>query len=169
MDSKHLEILRKEFTDTEEWIKHWLCLFFKNTSTHKTVFYGNSSFVDIGDMLREADGLFLTECAIFDTDISSQLQGGMEYRNITFHVCYRAADSLDGESVERAKQNCLEAVNEFRKFLISAKKCANKNVKTLEEVAPAVSGAPFLEGWHTIQVSLRYYKPFCEVPNWNLY
>lgn len=171
LQDKGFKLAKEEFPTTEEWVKNWLIKFFHDNARHKSVFYGSSSFVDINDMLRNADTLTLSRCAIYVTDVVSQLSDDEEeeYHNITFHICYRCSDNMDAALVEAAKNGCLEAVNEFRKFLIISRKLGNKNVKTLTEIGPSQSGVEFLDGWHTMQVTLRYFKPFCPSPNWNMY
>lgn len=165
------KLLRQEFASVEEFVKNWLRVYLRETPNIKRLFLGNSSFMDLSELLREADAINSTPCAIFDTDITSTLvrDSELEQHTIVFHVCVRANDALNNKDVEDAKHQCLHIINEFRKFYLSAKRVHNKNCLTLEEATQATTEAPFLDGWQSMSIGFRYVQPFCCVPTWAEY
>lgn len=172
-ENKQYALVCKQFPTTEDWLKHWLCVFFRHTEQEQHVFYGNSSFMDLGEMLREAS-TFIDACAIYDTDISTSFKmevngNKFKYRSLTFYICYRVHDSLDGEGIERAKEQCLDTAEEFVRFLYMCKCARNPNVTTLELDRPVRSRGPVLDGWQVVEVGLQYYVPFCAIPTWEKY
>lgn len=165
------ELLTQTFPTVEEWVKNWIRTYLHDTPAHRKLFLCNGSYMDIGEMLRNADPVYSNPCVIYETDVHSVLSGDAtkEYRNITFHVCVRASDQLAGDIVEVAKEHALHIMNEFRKFVIQCRQRQHPNAKTVTEVGNVQSGMPFLDGWQSVSITLQYCKLFCPLPNWNEY
>lgn len=170
-EEKVVQLLKQEFPTVEEFVKNWLKTYLHDTPDSPRFFMCSNSYMKITEMLEKMDAFTSSPCAIFDTDIRTQLSsdGGLQYKYINFFICAHSEDGLDEAANEEAKKYCNHIVEEFRKFYLSAKKMGNKNVRTLEEIGESESGVPFLDGWQNQNVNLRYIETFCAVPNFNEY
>ena len=171
--ARRVELLKKKFASTEDWVKHWLSIYFHNTSYMPTVFYSSDGFMNLKGLMSEVTTTDIDSFGIYCTDKLSNYvyDKDGEYRRITFYVCHRADDPNDQDECELARMRCMEDVNEFRKFLKRASYYHNPNVFPcmLRECAPAESGAPFLDGWESMRVQLEYFSLVCAEPTWARY
>ena len=170
---QRVKLLKMKFATTEDWVKHWLGLYFRHTSHTPTVFYSPDAFVNLRGLMSEVTTMDIDELAIFCLDKSSNYvyDKGGEYKRITFYVCHRAKDPNDMDECELARMQCMEDVNEFRRFLKKSNYYNNENTFPcmLREIGPAESGAPFLDGWESMRVQLEYFHKVCGEPTWARY
>lgn len=165
------DFIREEFPTVKEWVIHWLNNVLNNSEANPTLFYGSSSYMDISELLREADPIRSNPCAIVDSDVHSNVNDDftIDNRELTFHICCKAFDALDGSAVDRAKTNCLDLANEFRRFVVTAKKVGNKNARVIKLERNIDSNTPFLDGWQSVSIVVRWTESFCGVPMLGMY
>jgi len=158
--------LHHSFTRWRDWLKNWTVLHrdFKHVAvTNERFFYGNSSYMDLGELLRKNDGADSSPCVIYDTDIHTQGAQNDEgvYKIHTFYICVLSDDQIVGTDVTSAKDKCEEYAMQLMAWYKACKRIGNKNVVRGNMFSNIDSTTSFFNGWEAVKMT---FTEFVSIP-----
>lgn len=159
MDRKEIIALAKEeFTDFAGWLRNWTehIVYMKRTSENERFFLGNSSYMDLGELLRQNENEKSSPCVIYDTDIhGTAYETSLTYERVhSLYLCV-IADTNDGESIKRAKYYAETLALKLLKWIEVCKRAKNRNVTHVSVSRTRIdSTTPFLNGWQAVTLKV---------------
>lgn len=153
------EAQKKVFIKFRDWLKFWCSIHVEMQHieyTNKRFYYGNNSYMDIGELLRENSGLESSPCVIYDTDIhmSPSQNKSTFIKHEQFYICVLTREQVDGDAVKHTKDKCEKLAVELIAWFNACKLESKKMVGY--EIGNVDSTPSFLNGWEGVSMRVSY-------------
>lgn len=156
---QYLTLCRTAFPDIYSWVRNWIehQRDLMRTPDNERFFEGNSSYMDLGELLRKNENDESSPCVIFDTDIHALIDIDLDTitHTHTLYFCVLSEDFHDGKAIKRAKDYASHLATVFVSFYRDCRHVNNATLKrtTLTRIK-LDSTTPFLNGWQAVAISI---------------